>query len=73
MEYDYRLLSQEEVFGDAKTDVIKTTGAECAVSDFAVVSGAYISDGRTCMWFLSSSSDYGDVCAVDRDGSSRMA
>ena len=49
MEYDYRLLSQEEVFGDAKTDVIKTTGAECAVSDFAVVSGAYISDGRTCM------------------------
>ena len=73
MEYDYRLLSQEEVFGDGKTDVIRTIGAECTVSDFAIVSGADIGDGRTCMWFLSSSSDYGDVCAVDRDGNRRMA
>ncbi len=73
MEYDYRLLSQEEVFGDGKTDIIRTAGAECTVSDFAVVSGADIGDGRTCMWFLSSASDYGDVCAVDRDGSRRMA
>ena len=73
MEYDYRLLSQEEVFGDGKTDVIRTIGAECTVSDFAIVSGADIGDGRSCMWFLSSSSDYGDVCAVDRDGNRRMA
>ena len=73
MEHTYRLLSQEEVFGDRKTDVIKTIGATCIVSDLAIVSGADISDDRTGRWFLSSASGYGDVCAVDRDGSQRMA
>ena len=73
MEHTYRLLSQEEVFGDGKNDVIKAIGTACTASDFAVVSGADISEDRTGRWFLSSASGYGDVCAVDRDGSQRMA
>lgn len=73
MEHTYRLLSHEEVFGDGKTDVIKTIGATCIVSDLAIVSGADISEDGTGRWFLSSASGYGDVCAVDRDGSQRVA
>ncbi len=72
MDNTYRLLSQEEVFGEKKTDIVKSIGAECAVSDLALLSGADVSENGNGRWFLSSASGYGDVCAVDYDGSQRM-
>lgn len=73
MNYTYRLLSQEQVFGETRIDVIRKLGAECGVSDFAVLSGAEISRKKTGKWFLSSTPGYGDVCMVDQDGSQRVA
>ena len=73
MNYNYRLLSKEQVFGETKIDVIRELGAECGVTDFAVLSGADASEERTAAWFLASASGYGDVCAVDPDGSRRVA
>lgn len=73
MNHTYSLLLQEQVFGEEKIDVIRTIGAKCSVSDFAVVSGADAGQSRTGRWFLSSASGYGDVCMVDKDGSQRVA
>ena len=72
MNYTYKLLSQEQVFGEQRIDVIREIGTECSVSDFAVISGADVSGKGTGKWFLSSASDYGDVCTVDQDGNQRM-
>ena len=52
MNYNYRLLSKEQVFGETKIDVIRELGAECGVTDFAVLSGADASEERTAAWFL---------------------
>ena len=73
MNYTYRLLSQEQVFGEKRIDLISAIGTECSVSDFAVISGADVSENGTGKWFLSSASGYGDVCTVDQDGNQRMS
>ncbi|MDD6646988.1 MAG: ATP-binding protein [Firmicutes bacterium] len=73
MNYTYRLLSHEQVFGEKRIDIINTIGAECSVSDFAVISGADVSEKGTGKWFLASASGYGDVCMVDESGNQRMA
>ena len=73
MKYIYSLLSQEQVFGENKIDVISAAGVKCSASDFAAAAGADISSEGTCSWFLSSSSGYGDVCKAAQDGSRQMA
>lgn len=73
MNYTYRLLSQEQVFGEKRIDLISAIGTVCSASDFAVISGADISEKGTGKWFLSSASGYGDVCMVDESGNQRMA
>lgn len=73
MNYTYRLLSQEQVFGEKRIDLISAIGTECSVSDFAIISGADVSENGTGRWFLSSASGYGDVCTVDQNGNQRMA
>jgi hypothetical protein len=73
MKYIYSLLSQEQVFGENKIDVISAAGVECSASDFAAAAGADISSEGKCSWFLSSSSGYGDVCKAAQDGSRQMA
>ena len=76
---EFTLLSDEQTFGSRKIDVIERLGGKCAISDFAILLGAYVSDdyhvdddsslkGRTGWWYLSSSGGAGDVRAVIIDG-----
>lgn len=73
MNHIYTLLSKEQVFGETPTDVIHAVGTMCVATDFAVLSGADVDDEMHGKWFLSSSSGYGDVCLVDKDGSQKVA
>lgn len=68
MNYDYGLLSEKQVFGQQKIDVIKAIGAACQVTDHAILSGAYVSENGNGKWVLSSAAGYGDVCAADPEG-----
>ncbi|MBO5183100.1 MAG: hypothetical protein J6B64_01750 [Bacilli bacterium] len=76
---EFTLLSDEQTFGSQQIDVIKKMGGKCAISDFAILLGAYVSSdyhvdgdnsmrGRTGWWYLSSSAGDGDVRDVDEDG-----
>ena len=73
---EFTFLSEEQVFGSEQIDVIKKMGGKCAISDFAILLGAYVSSdyhidgdnsmrGRTGWWNLSSSNGAGDVRGVD--------
>ena len=72
---EFTLLSDEQTFGSQQIDVIGKMGGMCAISDFAILLGAYVSDdyhvdgdrslkGRTGWWYLSSSDGAGDVRAI---------
>jgi len=76
---EFTLLSDEQTFGSQQIDVIKKMGGKCAISDFAILLGAYVSSdyhvdgdnsmrGRTGWWYLSSSDGDGDVRDVNIDG-----
>ena len=78
------LLSEDQVFGDRRIGLIQRLGTRTAVSDFAVLSGADISDsehteddpsgrGRTGRWALSSAAGGGDVCVVNASGERRVS
>ena len=73
------LLSDEQTFGSQQIDVIDKMGRMCAISDFAIILGACVSDayhvvgdrslkGRTGWWYLSSSAGAGDVRYVNGTG-----
>ena len=79
---EFTLLSEEQEFGSQKIDIIRQIGGKCAISDFAILLGAYVCyydhvdddsslRGRTCLWYLSSSDGAGDVRSVDKDGDRR--
>ena len=76
---EFTLLSDEQTFGSQQIDVIDKMGGMCAISDFAIILGAYVSDdyhvdgdrslkGRTGWWYLSSFDGDGDVRAVNVAG-----
>ena len=76
---EFTLLSDEQTFGSQQIDVIKKMGGKCAISDFAILLGAYVSSdyhvdgdnsmrGRTGWWYLSSSDGAGYVRVVYGDG-----
>ena len=76
---EFTLLSDEQTFGSQQIGVIKKMGGKCAISDFAILLGAYVSrdyyvDGddsmrcRTGWWYLSSSYGDGGVRYVGIDG-----
>ena len=80
---EFTLLSDEQTFGSQQIDVIDKMGGMCAISDFAILLGAYVSDGyhvaddrslkgRTGWWYLSSSDGNGDVRDVGRDGAHNL-
>ena len=75
---EFTLLSDEQTFGSQQIDVIKKMGRKCAISDFAILLGAYVSSdyhvdgdnsmrGRTGWWYLSSSDGYGNVRGVNEE------
>ena len=76
---EFTLLSDEQTFGSQQIDVIDKMGGMCAISDFAILLGAYVSDdyhvdgdrslkGRTGWWYLSSSYGDGYVRDVNKGG-----
>ena len=76
---EFTLLSDEQTFGSRKIDVIEQMGGKCAISDFAILLGSYVSNdyfieddsslkGRTTWWWTRSSGGDGDVRAVNAVG-----
>ena len=76
---EFTLLSLEQTSGSRKIDVIERLGEKCAISDFAILLGAYVNDdyhvdgdsslkGRTGWWYLSSSDGDGEVRVVGEAG-----
>ena len=75
---EFTLLSDEQTFGSQQIDVIKKMGGKCAISDFAILLGAYVSSdyhvdgdnsmrGRIGWWYLSSSDGDGYVRGVNEE------
>ena len=75
---EFTLLSDEQIIGSHKIDVIERLGGKCAISDFAMLLGGYecsnfIEDdsslkGRTTFWWTRSSNGNGNVRTVDYNG-----
>ena len=81
---EFTLLTEAQVFGYYNLDFIKKIGTKCAVSDFAILLGAFVADnyyvdgdeslkGRTSWWYLSSTDDGRNVRTVTKSGSSYWA
>ena len=81
---EFTLLDEDQVFGSDRIDLISNIGGRCAITDFAILLGAYVSDeyyvdydnslkGRTGWYYLSSSDGDGDVHTVSKDGSRNLA
>ena len=77
---EFSLLSDEQTFGSQKIDIIRQMGTKCAITDFAILLGAFVSGyyhvdddsslkDRTGWWYLSSSDGDGDVRGVSTYGS----
>ena len=73
---EFTLLDEDQVFGSDRIDLISNIGGRCAITDFAILLGAYVSDeyyvdydnslkGRTGWYYLSSSDGDGDVRTVN--------
>ena len=80
----YGLLSEEQVFGDARIGLIGAIGTKCAVTDYAIVTGAEFSEdefvdgdsspkGRSGRWYLSSPAGGSDVRVVTQKGTPAVA
>ena len=80
-ELDFTFLTQEQIFGKNKLDVIREYGTKCAVTDFAILLGVrslsgfghYANYGRlgkeyTGYWWTMSSDGDGDAYLIDTDG-----
>ena len=76
----FTLLSEEEIFGSQEIDIISKMRGRCAISDFAILLGAYVSEddfikddsslkGRTTWWWTRSSDGNGHVHNVTKVGS----
>jgi len=77
------LLSEEEIWGiwgNRQLDVLKKYGTASAITDLAILTGAWVSDvykspddnslkGRAGYCFTRSSDDHRDVCSVNDNGS----
>ena len=74
---EFTLLSYEQTFGSQRIDVIRQMGRRCAISDFAILLGAIVSDymtddsslrGRTSFWYLTSFDGFGNPRVVGESG-----
>ena len=76
---DFTFLTEEQLFERRKLEILKDYGMKAAVTDFAILLGAYVSDNiyagdsrdlqdRTGYWWSSSSAGAGDVRVVLNDG-----
>ena len=44
MDLDFTFLDEEQVFGDKQLDIIKKYGTKCAITDFSILLGGYVSE-----------------------------
>ena len=74
----FTLLTEEQILEDI--EIMRKLGSKCAITDFAILLGAYVSDeyhvddddslkGRTGWYYTASSYGNGDVHYVHEDGS----
>ena len=40
---DFTFLTDEQIFGNDKLDIIKKYGRKCAITDFSILLGGYVS------------------------------
>ena len=76
---DFTFLTNEQVWGFNRIDVISKRGAEAAISDFSILLGGLVSNyhidsdrslkGRTGNYWTKSNSEYDCACKVCTDGS----
>ena len=77
---NFTFLTEKQIFGDNKLDIIKKYGTKCAITDFSILLGGYISDGhysiegntrktRTGCWWTKSADKSNDIYLADFDGS----
>jgi len=76
---DFTFLTEEQIFGDDKLDIIKKYGTKAAITDFSILLGGYVSEyyytternsekDRTGWWWTKSSDGDNDARAVSKDG-----
>ena len=81
---EFTLLDKDQVFGSDRIDLISNIGAKCAITDFAILLGAYAPDdyyvdydnslkGRIGFYYLSSPDSNGNVRAVYEDDNYKWA
>ena len=77
---EFTFLTEEQIFGNDQLDIIKKYGTKCAITDFSILLGGYVSDyytsegnsrkDRTSWWWTKSSDGANDARVVDYDGGS---
>ena len=79
MNLDFTFLDEEQVFGNKQLDILKQYGTKCAITDFAILLGGYVSDccctsegnsrkDYTGSWWTKSSVGNNDMVVVDEYG-----
>ena len=76
---NFTLLTDEQIFGNNQLDIISRYGTKCAITDFSILLGGYVSSNyytsegntrkdRTGWWWTKSSDGDNDALVVDEDG-----
>ena len=76
---DLTFLTEEQIFGNSQLDILRRYGTKCAITDFSILLGGYVSDGwytdegnskkdRTGYWWTRSDDGDNDARVVDRSG-----
>ena len=75
---EFTFLTEEQIFGIEQLDIIKKYGSECAITDFSILLGGYVSDSyiseensreeHTSWWWTKSIYDSMSMRIVDSDG-----
>ncbi len=73
MNFPYRLLRQDEIFGDDSLGLFDSYALSCQITDFAVATGGSMNSEMKGKWFISTPAGYGDVYAVDEEGQLKKA
>ena len=76
---NFTFLTQEQIFGDNKLEILKKYGTKCAITDFSILLGGYASPNfyacegknrknRTGIWWTKSYHDEYDTCIIKQNG-----
>ena len=76
---NFTFLTDEQIFGNNQLDIISRYGTKCAITDFSILLGGYVSSNyytsegntrkdRTCWWWTKSSDGDNDAIVVSKSG-----